>query len=362
MKTKNFLMLIALASVMVFASCSKDDPKPLSTEDAITTLESVDGDYLAIRGEYEANPSAIFMSEMEGFDLPWSIPMKTPYRPQSIKEDFAKTIKPALSKVKGVGIDDIIIDFPFNERTGTWTYGVGSWNHTTTPSDMVVIILPYKEGTATLTFYDYKTGTYLDSGETITYITQLKFKAEIAGQDSPILSWTYTASMGLTSANAKFVYNIGNFTQTQSFSLTSAYTTSTVKMTFSLLFEIQKNSSVVYSTSANMVVSESDISGLKMAIEAKVRVMNIVIKWEINIDEDTDTSNPNNFMLVSVWTTSGAKVADVVLIWEEIEYDYVAYFKYSDGSMEKVESKLNQGLYEDLGDFIDNLMSFGLKK
>lgn len=362
MKTKNFLISVALASAMVFASCSKDDPKPLSTEDAIATLESVDGDYLDIRGEYETSPEAIFMSDMEGFVLPWSTPMKTPYRPQSVKEDFAKTIKPALSKIKGVGIDDIIINFPFNERTGTWTYIGDSWNHTTAPSDMVVIILPYKEGTVTLTYYDYKASSYNDNGETITYITQLKFKAEISGQNSPIVSWIYTASMGSTSAKVKFVYTIGNFTQTESVSVSMIYTTSSVKMSFSLLFEIQKNGSVVYATSATVVVTESEISGLKMAIDAKVRIMNIVIKWNINIDEETDTSNPNNFMLVSVWTTSGAKVADVVLIWDEVENDYIAYFKYSNGSLEKVEDKINQGLFEDLGEFIDNIMSLGLKK
>lgn len=351
MKTKNLLSLLAFVSILIFASCKKDDPSPLTKEEAQTAITTVDGSYNTIKAEYEASTGVLAQETISNLTLPFDAPKKAPARLESIQKDFTRTIKPAFAK----GRSDEFIYFNFPEYVGTWTYdtGTSSWTHTTTPTDQVVIKFSYNGGTnnGTLTYYDYQTKTA--NGE--AYVSQLKAKVDIDGQASnPVMSWVYTASKGLTNASVTFVYNIGVFTQTESYATDIVISNVSSRMNFSLSFEVKKNGAVIYSTSANIAMSGTQ-NTYNATINAQVRVLDIIIKWDIDMDNTTNTENPNNFMKISVWKTNGAKVADIVLVYNTEIQDYEPYFKFIDGTTVKVSEYLHDLLYE-IEDFMDSFM------
>ncbi|NOU18731.1 MAG: hypothetical protein HOO91_14330 [Bacteroidales bacterium] len=354
MKTKNLLSLLAIAGLMIFASCKKDDPSPLTKEEAQTAITTVDGSYNTIKAEYDATTGVLVQETIYNLTLPFDAPKKAPARLESIQKDLTRTIKPAFAK----GGSDEFIYFNFPQWVGTWAYNTSTleWEKISpTPTDQVVIKFSYNGGTnnGTLTYYDYQTKTA--NGQ--AYISQLKAKVDIDGQASnPVMSWVYTASKGLTNGSVTFVYNIGAFTQTESYSADIAISNTTSKMNYSLSFEVKKNGAVIYSTSANISMSGTQ-STYTATINAQLRVLDIIIKWDIDVDNTTNTENPNNFMKISVWKTNGAKVADVVLVYNAELQDYEPYFKFLDGTTVKASEYLHDLLYE-IEDFMGSIMGF----
>lgn len=80
--------------------------------------------------------------------------------------------------------------------------------------------------------------------------------------------------------------------------------------------------------------------------------MNIVIDYTITINQSTDTSNPGNFMVVTISLTDGTKVAVVVFVENE------PYFEFADGTRVGVKQFLSTGLLEELEEFMDGLIGF----
>ncbi len=358
MKTKTLLLMLAMSGVMIFTSCKKDDPSPLSKEDAQAELISANTDFTDIKGEFDASEGSKMLSTIDNMNLPFDVPMKSPSTSKGFKDGMMKIAKPEFAKTLGEGDAFLDIDWAANVGTWTWNESTSSWNHITTPANKIVLVFPYNTGTATLTFYNYATKTYSYDSETYTYISGLSFKAEytVSSTTTTVYSWEYTASRGMLNGNLKFVYTLGAFSQTESYSVSTSGSTSSLKMTISMLFEVKKNGDTIFAESATLVVAENQ-SGYTVAINAKVRLLGIVVKWDINWNHDTDMTNPNNYMKVSVWTTGGAKIADIILILEGEEY--VAYFEYKDGTREKVTEKLGSGensIFNLLGGFIDGVM------
>jgi len=358
MKTKTPLLMLAITGLMIFTSCKKDDPSPLSKEDAQAELISVNTEFTDIKGEYNASEGSKMMSTIDNMNLPFDVPMKSPSTSKGFKNGIMKIAKPEFAKTLRESDAFLDIDWITNVGTWTWNESTSSWDHITTPANKIVLVFPYKTGTATLNFYDYATKTYSYDSETYTYISELSFKAEytVSSTTTTVYSWEYSASRGMLNGNLKFVYTLGAFSQTESYSVSTSGSTSSFKMTVSMLFEVKKNGNTLFAQSATVVAAENE-SGYTVTIDAKVRLMSIVVKWDINWNDDTEMTNPNNYMKVSVWTTGGAKIADVVLILEGEEY--VAYFEYKDGTREKVTEKLGSGensIFNLLGDFIDGVM------
>lgn len=362
MKTKNLLLLFALTGLMIFASCKKDEtPSPLSATEAKAELTSINTDYIDIKANFEDSEAGQMQEAVYDIGgLPFDLPSKAPSQAKSFKDDFVKSVKPALTK--NYGIDGPFINLDFNANVGTYTYNGSTWDFSSTPTDKIVIVFPYHENTATLTYYEYETKIY----DSEPYCSHLSFKAELSGLSSPVFSWEYTASMGLTTGSLKFVYTLGDYSQTESFSMSVVPGTSSYKMTISMLFEVRWLGDIVFSQSATVIMNESQ-AGYSMDIAAKMRIMSIEVKYDIFIDENTDTSNPANFMKISVWTTGGAKVADIVFEYDNVNDDYIPYFKYADGTTEPISDKLGNiedetSLAYQLKDFIDSIMGFGMGK
>lgn len=360
-------MLLAIAGIITFASCKKDEtPAPLSKEEATSAITAVNSDYAATMSEIDALPGKQAIDAIDNLNLDFDTPMKAPIKQESLQTDILKVYKPS-SSLMG---DTPFLDFLFTENIGTWHKVNGTWVKTADQTNKVVIVFSYKGGTdnATLTYYDYATKTFNIGGESMTYMSQLSARVDIVGQTNPVVGWNYTASMSgsATSYTMKmnFVYTLGIYSRTQSLSMAFASGKTSSSINLSMLDEVKKNSEILYSTSISMTM-KSATSSVTYAIDAKFRVKNIAIKWDINYDQNTNTNgNPGNFMTISVWTTDGAKVADVIFVLEGDKY--VPWFKYSDGTTEKVSDKLGSDNVEGslawaIKEFMDEVMNFSLK-
>ncbi len=360
MKTKDFLALLAIAGIMIFASCKKDDPSPLTKEEATATLTTIDGNYTAEMASLEALPGKQSINAINDLGLPFSTPMKAPAMQKSFQKDMLKIYKPA----SYLASDGPFPDFAFYENVGTWHYVSGYWKKTSTsPTDKIVIVFSFHGGSenATLTYYGYDDKTITVTGKTLTYMSQLSAKVDIVGETNPVMTWNYTASLSGSSSSGsgkiKFEYNIGEFSRTQSLSISqSVVGLTSMKATITMSDEVKRNSAIIYSTSFTMNATGGQSGSFSMTVNAKFRVIDIVVKYDIIMDSTTDfEGDPSHFMTVSVWTAGGAKIADVVFhnesgIW-------VAYFKFTDDSEVRVDSYLNENLYSQLSGFTEEIMS-----
>lgn len=357
METKKILALLAVAGFCFFTSCKDDEVSPLTANEAQLAITSADDEFVSVKGEVLSTPGMMAQETIYGLGLPFSPPMKslTSLNPNQILllKDF-----PIFAERKG-GYEPDYIYFAFNDWVGTWEKEEGVWTRvSTTPTDKIVVEFSFNGGTnnATLTFSDYQTKPvpYAGKGEE-NYITQLKAKIEIDGQTNPVMTWVYTANRTLTGGNLKTVTNLGSV-----YSLTeqeSANTNNSGVITVDYLFEARKNSEVIFSKSFNMTfegLSKNTGSDFSVNVTAKVRIVNVVIYYTIFINQDTDTSNPGNFMTVTLKLTNGAKVADVIF---EGEY-HEPYFKFSDGTKVKVMDTLSEDLLNELEDFMDSLSDY----
>lgn len=365
MKTKNLLMLFALAGMIIFASCKKDDdPSPLSKDEATTLLTSTNSDFADVYAEYNASDAGQMQAFLDSYSLPISVPMKSPASAKQFKEDVKKAASSSRIKAKGDGGPFIYIDWTNSVGTWTWNTSTSSWDHTSTPANKIVIVFPYSDGTATLTYDNYATKTFTYDTETIIYVSSLNFKAEYtaSGTTTTVFSWAYTASRtDYDKGSVTFSYTLGDFSQTESYSSTySTDYTTYYKMSQSMSFEVKYMGEIVFGQYAAISANESQ-DGYSVSIDARVRVKSIVVKWDIDWTNTTDTSDPNNFMKISVWRTDGAKIADVEMIYDSELDDYVAWFVYTDGTKEKVSDKLGSeneegSIYGMMYWFINDLM------
>jgi len=357
MKTRKILALLAVACICAFPSCKDDEVSPLSAEDAQLEITSADDDFVSVKGEVFTSTGMMAQETIYNLGLPFSAPMKSLAKSNFNQMEPATDIAQFAEGKGGYGPDYLY--FPFNEYVGTWEKEEGIWTKVSaTPTDQIVIEFSFNGGVdnATLTYYEYQTKPvpYAVKGEE-TYISQLKAKIDIDGQTNPVLTWVYTASRTLTGGTVKEVTTYGSL-----FSLTEQMTVnSSVSgvVTVDYLFEVKKNGEVVYIKSFAMTLEgmlSAKVENYSIDVTARVQIFNTVIYYTIFINQDTDTSNPGNFMTVTLKLTNGAKIADVV--FEGIENE--AYFKFSDGTKVKVVEFLSEELYYELDEFMDNIMDY----
>ena len=357
MKTRKILALLAVASFCIFASCKDDDVSPLTADEAQMEITSADDEFVAVKGEVFASTGMMAQETVYDLGLPFGTPIKSLTRLNLNTMEPVGDVAQFAEGKGGYGPDYLY--FPFNEYVGTWEKEEGIWTKVSaTPTDKIVIEFSFNGGTdnGTLTYYDYQTKPvpYAVKGEE-TYISQLKAKIDIDGQTNPVLTWVYSASRTLTGGTVKEVTTYGSL-----FSLTEQMTVnSSVSgvVTVDYLFEVKKNGEVVYIKSFAMTLEgmlSAKVENYSIDVTARVQIFNTVIYYTIFINQDTDTSNPGNFMTVTLKLTNGAKIADVV--FEGVENE--AYFKFSDGTKVKVVEILSEELYYELGEFMDNIMNF----
>jgi len=373
MKTKNLLMLFALAGMIIFASCKKDDdPSPLTYDQATEALTNADNSYNTFYNEYMSSTAASAMSSVQelypGFDLP----TKAPARPSNIKQNLVRSPKANSNKPLG-GYGPSLIYFDFPSYVGTWTYNPSTytWDHVSNSTTEVIIVFSFN-GTndGKLIYSNYLSDTYTDSytSETITYCTQLKARVEIEGETNPVMSWVYTGSYDESDTkmneNIKYVYTLGSFTQTESYKDSGTLVYPNVTETLSIMFEVKNSGAIVYQTSISAIIKATVGSQTytlnSITINASFRAMDIIVKFALNITQTNNPSNqddPSKYMTVSVWRADGAKVADVVFVYNTDTGYYDPYLEFTDGTQEPVSNYFYY-LGEQLDSFVGMLMYF----
>lgn len=353
MKTKTLLSLLALAGTMFFASCEKD-PSPLSKEEAVTKLTSVSTDFAAATSEFNVTPGKMVQSAFDVLPPAFTgAPKKVASRIDDPNNELINSIKPYLSKTNGDGFMDFFLDFEFTTNAGTWTYNANTgWSRNPNSTDKIILVFPYNGGTATFTYSEYQTKTIGSE----TYLSHLKFTAVLSGQTTPVNAWEYTANRTLTGGSAKFVYSIGKFTKTEAYTLNLSISETAWKMSFTMLVELKKEGSVIFSQSATVVMNEGQ-TGSTGAIIAKLRVMDIVIEYRITQDPNTNMDgDPSKYMTVTVSTAGGAKIADVVFLYDNTSQQWLPNLKYADGTIVPVKDALNAALLEFIDEFLGTFM------
>lgn len=326
MKTKTLLSLLAIAGTIFFTSCKKDDPSPLSKEEATAKLNSIDGEYSTILTELSATQGNQVNSTMDDLYMPFdAFPMKS-IRPESVTKDPASTI-PNLNLVKS----KLFSDFVFTEYTGTWEYSKTSYRFirtSSTPSNQIILKFPhpYSNSTnnASITYYDYLSTTIL--GSTVT--TQLKADVKIG--DQIVYSRVFTATYSsLTNTKYKLVNTFGQFIETTELDLNY----STTQISLNTSSSLTKNGNVVYKTTDNGVFKfNSTTQSWDVTVNANIVILSIEVRINLAFntkDLTSSTYDPNNVLKVSIYTTSGAKIGDIKQV--KVNGDWVPYIYFANG-------------------------------
>jgi len=332
MKTKNLLMLLAISSIVFFASCKKDNstPDPLTKAEAELAFTSAEANYNDIATTLDSQTGLTVMNSFENIGFPNTA--KKVVTHTTLTGDDLKLL-PSVSKGGGNFITDVepTTDFDFNSIKGTWTYSTG-WSKTNTePTDKVVLIMPYGEGgTATLTFSEYQIG----SVNGINYLSHLKAEYKISTQVAPVMTWEYSCTKSLTGESYQFIYNVGDYTKTKTYSAKgllgkSEPTSSTVN--WSVVWE--KSGSIIHERSFTKMITYNSDQSEDYYIAANYRVKDIVVKWKIQYNSiSTDRNNPNNYITITVWNVNGAKVADIIFKSSVAKFGYMLYIVFNDGT------------------------------
>lgn len=355
-------MLLALAGIMIFASCKKDEtPAPLTLEEAEVALDEVNGAYSGEKDAFINSEGNMVLDAIDNLDLDFinSGSFKAPRSKESFQKSIIKDYKPN-SFSKG---DGPFFDISFAENVGTWHKVDGIWTKTSsTPNNKIVIIFSYNGGTdnGTLTYFNYAERTINFGEGSETYMSALSCTVDIVGKTNPVASWNYSANMSISSSSAKismrFDYKIGIYSVVEAFSVEESMAGGAITM----LEEIKKNGAVLKSSSFSMKITESE-TGFNLLVNAKFRVKEIVIVFALNIDQDTDFyGDPSLYQTIYVKTAGGALIAEVIYKYEMQEW--VPYFKFADGTEAPITDYLNEELYYEIGEFGSMLTDFGLKK
>lgn len=355
MKTKSFLFsLILVAGLIGFYSCEDDDPSPLSKENAEVAIDESEGEFVAVSNEIAADNGYKVQAQLDGMYLPFGY---------SKSASFLKSTKYDISKLKAK-VDQVFkqkksgdLNFNFNfiyaltdlddytYYTGTWDWTNGEFVKTSTsPSNEIVLNFPYPSdnsiNNAQLRYYDINIG-----------LTAMGFKGTIKVSNTTVFSFDLSATYSDTKMSGAMNIAFGNFTM----NFTESVSESSTSYVFASTTILKKDGKVVYKENANVTITEE-----KVVIEANMTVASIEFRVKISFDWDDQnniSTNPNDYIKMSLYTTGGAKIGDFVYVYNSTYQYWDLYFVYTDGTQVAVETALPY-LYERFGGFFGNLLDF----
>ncbi|RPH31434.1 MAG: hypothetical protein EHM93_13535 [Bacteroidales bacterium] len=360
MKPKKLLPLLAIACVLLFFSCKKDDlPSPLSVEEASEELTTTNNEFISQMITHENSDGLTTLDAASKINIDFSIPLKTTIFNNNILTDI---------KGSEYEFEPRYIEFDFESKKGTWTYNATSliWDHnTTSPTDKVVIKFSINEGidSYTLTYSDFINDTYDDEKTSIPYIKQIKAQIDKEGQVNPVITWEYTASRTASSGNTKHVYTHDGFIKTINNVISKSISTSTATDTYNCSTKLEKGGKIITANSTKGVVTRPNIeknNEFSVSIEAKIRVMNVVLLIDNKRDQNTNIEDPNTYITIAVEKPNGAKVCKI--IYKSVEGKYEPYFEFNDGSQKSIVEYFSKPLYSQVFNFISSLEYLGARE
>lgn len=350
MKTKSLLFsLMLLAGVIGFSSCQDDEVAPLTKQEAEQEIANSEAQVATINAEVANSEGFKAQNVLYEIGLPFNnvYISKSNYANDSYNELRSK-FKGLTKELSGDFEFDFeyLTDLDFESNVGTWTYTVDGWQHTSTPSNQIVILFPYPltntSNNAKLTYYDYT--TKLVYGE--KYPTGLKCKLEVENQQ--VFSFVYSISIeSLLDQSSIITVNFGKFTviSEASFDLSSAS-----KISMSGAFTLKKDGAIVYKNSSSILGTPKGDNDWHYVISAKLRFLTLEFRMKIEADKSQmDSENFDIFQALemSLYTTDGAKVGDFKFVIENQQP--VLYFVYTDGTQVQAYT-----VFEKLGYILEN--------
>jgi len=356
MKMKRFTLLaLIMAGMFAFVSCEKDDTKDLSKDESEQQITIAEQDFQTKSTEIAAT---------EGYQIQaYYGQMPSPFVGKTLtaKSEIPSVAQKMLDVVRSNSLLQNEIEFyyyyflieNFNDVTGTWTWNPDTqwYDHTSTPTDEVIVKFPYPESSTTnnvtVTYYDF-TSTSLD-GETVP--NGLKVKIEYNGNQ--VFTLAYTGSF---TDWYKYSYKIdvafGQFTISEE----ESYDESDTDFRYVANFIFKKDGKTFYSENLNYTATLLTDQSVKFLVTGTQVIGNLEFRMKLEGNSaDIETGDPNDFLSLSLYTTGGDKVGDFVFVEEN--YEWVIYFKFNTGEQELAETLMPE-ISELLSDFISNMFYY----
>lgn len=326
-----------VAGVIGFSACEKDDAAPLNKEEAQQEIQTSEAQVSTINSEITNSEGYKVQAELINIGLPFDYNYYKMPEISKNSSEFVENLKAKLnviSKQKSGDFDfnfDYLVDLSFEENVGTWTWTADGWQHTSTPTNEIIVMFPYPATNATnnakLTYYDYT--TKLVYGE--KYPTGLKCKIEIGTQK--VFSFVYSASIpSLLKQSSSLVIEFGKFSVISEESFDAS---STSKLLMNGSFTVKKDGSIVYKQSASIAMTPKGDQDMHVLIIAKLRFLTLEFRIKIEYDLsqlNSETFNFANVLEMSLYTIDGAKVGVFKFIYSTTEQKMILYFIYNDGT------------------------------
>ena len=357
MKMKRFTLLaLLMAGMFAFVSCEKDeDTKDLSkdeSEQQITIAEQdletksteiVATDGYKIQAYYGQMPSPFWYKTLTAKSEKPSVAQKM--------LDVVRSNSLLQNEIEFYFYDFII--YNFNDVIGTWTWNPGtqSYDYTNTPTDKVVVKVPYPAtsttNNVTVTYYDFTT-TPID-GETVP--TGLKVKIEYNGNQ--VFTLAYTGSyIDWYKYSYKIDVAFGQFTISEE----ESYDESDTDFGYVGNFIFKKDGKTFYSENLNYTATLLTNQSVDFLVTGTQVIGNLEFRMRLEGNSaDLETGDPNDFLSLSLYTTGGDKVGDFIFKQENLEW--VIYFKFNTGE-EVLAETLMPEISELLSDFITNMFYY----
>ncbi|HDP76264.1 MAG TPA: hypothetical protein ENN49_10465 [Bacteroidales bacterium] len=352
---KNSMIALLMAGMFAFVACDKDDTKNLNKDEAQQQITNAEQELIAKSGEIVAT-DGYKIQEYFATQLPSPFYSKSNVLKSVVPSNFQKAYE--LTR-ESLLLENPEIDFYFehfilwffNDVKGTWNWTPNGWTHETTPTDNVVVKFPYPAGNAsnnvTVTYYDFSS-TLVD-GQTVP--TDIKVKIEY--NNTQVFTLAYSATIAnIEKFSTKVDVTFSPFAISNEESIDVSVND---KVLYSKKFTFKKDGKLFYSEDANLTITILNEESADVLITAKMVIGNLEFRLKIEANtNEFETGNPNDIVLLSLYTTGGDKVGDFVFVEEE--RDWVLYFKFNSGEQVKAET-LMPLVSERFFSFIDDLFS-----
>lgn len=340
-------------ALIAFNACKDDDPAPLTKEEAQTQLTDINNRAQSVISDYMDKPGAKIEEAM--YDLP-NLPfydiMKSPAMVDS-KMYVEKIKEKALqfSKAKKASIN-----FDFNEYVGTWEYNSDSpyqWTHSDQPTNMVVIKFPYPLNNAT----NNVTVTYYDYTESNGRPTGMKRRIEYNG--TVVSETVFTSSFTLTSFTQSISTTVGIYNITEELHYSISETQAIVKSSYTF----KKNNETLYKEYAEVTITGGSNQVSSITIDGATTILSIEFRYNVKFkstDVITRSTDPNNFITMSIYTTSGAKLANLKYEYNSTIQSWELWLHFNNGdkvvASEYIQDLINEDIFYDLLDLYYNFV------
>ncbi len=306
----------------------------LSTTEAQTEISSVKTTYDVESAALENTQGMMAYNQMSQLNLPFSLPT------QGDLSSSVRSFSSRLSAVRGTNFSSMQkafsfrSDYYFQDYLGTWEWNsqTQQFDHTSTPTDKVVVKFPYPASNST------NNAVYTISKYTIAYDMgeySGDYQANLTLDSTEIWSVNYSASISSTSTSAVFSQNVtlkfSPYEYTESAALTASGSETSATISGNASKTLKKNSDVLLSGSYDVSLKFTD-SNASMSIKGDLTVATIRFHFEMAYSGDGSTTpDINDLVKVTIYNADGAKVGVMKYVTNQNQ-ELVLMFYYNDGT------------------------------